>query len=86
MRPPKPVLTAVRAPADASARARHIRIAVASNVPARLTIAHVRHTVGRRLRTITIPIRPGRSTLRFPYTLKSAGGTVRGIYVVSRLG
>jgi hypothetical protein len=80
VRAPKPSLTVVRAPASASAHARRIRIAVASNVPATLTITHARHTVGPRLRTITIRLRPGRSTLRFAYTLRSPGGTVRGIY------
>jgi hypothetical protein len=80
----RPTFRVARAPAHVPSSARHIRITVASTVPAVLTIAGARHRVDRKPRTITIAIRPGRSTLRFRYALTSPGGVTRGIYVATR--
>lgn len=80
----RPLLTVVRAPASVGRRARALKITVASNVPAVFTIAGVRHQVNPKPRTITVGIRPGRSTLRLNYSLSSPGGATRGTYIVSR--
>ena len=78
------MLTLVRAPAKLSAHARQLTIKVASNVPATFTIAQIRHQIGSRPRSITIVVRPARTTLRFRYSLRAAGGPARGTYVVTR--
>jgi hypothetical protein len=73
-----------RAPTQVAGNARHLKIVVASTVPAVLTIAGVPHPVDRRPRTITIAIRPGHSTLHLKYVLRSPGGVTRGTYVAGR--
>ena len=73
-----------RAPMRVSSHARHLRIVVATTAAAVLTIGGARHKVDRRRRTITITIRPGRSTLRLKYVLSSPGGVTRGTYVAAR--
>jgi hypothetical protein len=81
---PNPVLTQVRAPSKVPATARRIRITIASNVAADFTIAGAHHHLTSRPRTLTIAIRPGQTTLRLRYTLRSSGGIAHGTYVVSR--
>jgi hypothetical protein len=80
----RPTFVVAHAPTTAAATARHIRITVASSVPAELTIAGVRRSVDRKPRTITIAVRPGHSTLRLRYALSAAGGVTRGTYVIGR--
>jgi hypothetical protein len=81
---PNPVLTQVRAPSKVPPTARRIRITIASNVAADFTIAGAHHHLTSRPRTLTIAIRPGQTTLRLRYTLRSTGGIAHGTYVVSR--
>jgi len=79
-----PSFLVARAPTHVSASARHVRLTVASTAPAVLRIAGARYRVGRKLRTISIAIRPGRSTLRLGYSLRAPGGVTRGTYVITR--
>ena len=79
-----PILTQVRAPTKVPPTARRIRITIASNVAADFTIAGAHHHLTNRPRTLTIAIRPGQTTLRLRYTLRSTGGIAHGTYVVSR--
>ena len=81
---PNPVLTQVRAPTKVPPTAQRIRITIASNVAADFTIAGAHHHLTNRPRTLTIAIRPGQTTLRLRYTLRSTGGIAHGTYVVSR--
>lgn len=81
---PDPVLTQVRAPTMVPPTARRVRITIASNVAADFTIVGAHHHLTNRPRTLTIAIRPGQTTLRLRYTLRSSGGTAHGTYVVSR--
>jgi hypothetical protein len=74
------------APLLVSARARTVRITIASTAPATFTIAGRRHAVGPRPRTITIRIRHGRSPLVFPCSLRSPGGVIQGRYIAMRRG
>ena len=80
----RPAFRVASAPKRISPRARTLRLVVASNEPAVLTIAGRRHAVDRTRRTIRITVRPGRSTLRLAYALHSRGGTTSGSYVVTR--
>ena len=73
-----------RAPNHLSPRARRLRITIATTVAAVLTIGGRRHEVGRRPRTLAIAVRPGRTKLRLRYSLRSPGGVIRGIYVLTR--
>jgi hypothetical protein len=82
--PVPPTFLLARAPTRVSANARSVRIVVASNAPAVLTIAGARHRVDRKPRTIKIKIRPGRSPLRLKYTLRSSGGVTQQTYVAAR--
>jgi hypothetical protein len=82
--PVPPALLLARAPTHLSASARSVRIVVASNVPAVLTIGGARHRVDREPRTITIKIHPGHSPLRLKYTLSSPGGVTQQTYVAAR--
>jgi hypothetical protein len=72
------------APLLVSARARTIRFRVASTMPATFTIAGRHYKVAAKPRTITIPIRRGRSPLVLRCSLRSRGGVVNGMYVVLR--
>jgi hypothetical protein len=80
----KPVFLVARAPSKVARTAHRLRMTIASNVPAVLRIGGARYTLGRKARTITITIRPGRSTLRLHYSLHSPGGTTTGTYVAAR--
>ncbi len=73
-----------RAPMHVSPHARRVRMVVAATTVAVLKIGGVRHRVDRRRRTVTIAVRPGRSTLLLKYSLSSPGGTIRGAYVATR--
>jgi hypothetical protein len=79
-----PAFLVARAPTHVAANARRVRIVVASTGPAVLTIAGARHPVDRKPRTITVAIRPGRTTLRLNYSLSSRGGVTRGTYTAIR--
>ena len=79
-----PVLTQVRAPTKVRARARRVRIKIASNVPAVFSIAGAHHRVSSKPTTITIAVRPGHTTLRLRYALTSTSGVAHGTYVASR--
>ncbi len=81
---PRPRFLVARAPSRIAPRARQVRITVAASAPAVLRIAGRRHRVARAPRTIAVAVRPGRSTLRLPYALRSAGGVLRGTYVINR--
>ena len=70
-----------QAPLAVSRRARSVRIRVASSTPATFIVAGRRYAVGPRPRTLTIPIRPGRSLLRLACALRSTGGVIRGTYI-----
>jgi hypothetical protein len=72
------------APLLVSARARAVRITVASTAPATLTIAGRRYPVNPRPRTIAVPIRRSRSPLVLLCSLRSTGGVVHGTYVALR--
>jgi hypothetical protein len=80
----QPTFLVARAPANVAPRARQLRMRLASTVPAVLRIAGSRHRLDRAPRTITIALRPGRSTLRFKYSLSAHGAITRGIYVATR--
>jgi len=73
-----------RAPKRLAPSARRVRIVVASNVPAVLTIAGGRYAVDRTPRALTIAIRRGRAPLRLAYSLSSHGGVTRGTYIARR--
>jgi hypothetical protein len=80
----RPTFLVARAPKSVAPTARRVRIVVASNVPAVLTIAGVRHAVDRTPRAVTIAIRPGHAPLQLAYTLSSSGGVTRGTYIATR--
>jgi hypothetical protein len=80
----RPTFLLVRAPKRVAPSARRVRIVVASNVPAVLTIAGGRYAVDRRPRALTIAIRRGRAPLQLAYALSSPGGVTRGTYVAAR--
>ena len=80
----RPRFLVVRAPKLVAPSARRVRIVIGTDVPAVLTIAGGRHAVGRTLRGLTIPIRPGRSPLRLAYALRSRGGVTRGTCIARR--
>jgi hypothetical protein len=80
----RPTFLVARAPKRVAPRARRVRIVVASNVRAVLTIAGGRHAVGRTPRALTIAIRPGSAPLRLAYALSSHGGVTRGTYIAAR--
>jgi streptogramin lyase len=84
VRAPAPAYLVAQAPAHLSPQARSVRITVASTLPATFTIAGKSYAVSRSPRTLAIAIRPGRSTLRLPCVLRSAGGTVRSTYIAAR--
>jgi hypothetical protein len=73
-----------KAPLLVSARARTVRITVASSASATFRIAGSGHAVGPRPRTFSVRIRRGRSPLVFRCSLRSPGGVVRGTYVALR--
>ena len=81
---PKPMLTFVRAQTKLSPRARHLKLTLASNVPALFTIAGSHHRIDPKQRAIQIAVHPGRSTLHLHYSLRAAGGIIQGTYIVSR--
>jgi ELWxxDGT repeat protein len=72
------------APLLVSARARTVRITVASSAPATLTIAGKHYAISQRVRRITVVVPRGKSLIRLPCTLRSRGGVVRGTYVALR--
>jgi hypothetical protein len=78
------MLTFVRAQTKLSPRARHLKLTLASNVPALFTIAGSHHRIDPNQRAIEIAVHPGRSTLHLHYSLRAAGGIVQGTYIVSR--
>ncbi|MBA2357110.1 MAG: hypothetical protein H0V84_01610 [Actinobacteria bacterium] len=69
----KPLFRVLEAPARLSRRARRVSLRVAATVPATLTIAGRRFPVGLRVRSLALPIRPGRSPLRLSLRLVSGG-------------
>ncbi len=73
-----------RASMRVSPHTRQVRIMVAATTAAVLKIGGARYRVDRRRRTITIAVRPGRSTLQLKYSLSSPGGVIRGTYVATR--
>ncbi|MGI8413613.1 MAG: hypothetical protein ACR2QA_14240 [Solirubrobacteraceae bacterium] len=84
VRPVPPTFRLTLAPTHVAPKARHVRVVVASTVPALLRIAGVGHPIGRRPSAITIAIRPGHGPLRLKYSLSSRGGVMRGTYVAAR--
>jgi hypothetical protein len=73
------------APELISAKARSVTIKVAAGLPATLTIAGKRYTVGpKAIRTIKVRIKPGKSLLELKCTLRSRGGVVTRTYVAFR--
>jgi hypothetical protein len=80
----RPAFLVARAPKRLAPGAQRVRIVVASNVPAVLTIAGRRYAVDRRPRALTIAIRRGRAPLQLAYALSSPGGVTRGTYVAAR--
>jgi hypothetical protein len=72
------------APLLVSIRARSLRMRIAASAPATFTIAGKHFAVARTPRAITVRFKPGKSILRLPCSLRSAGGVVRGTYVVLR--
>ena len=80
----RPRFLVARAPKRLAPTARRVRIVVASNVPAVLTIAGGRYALGRTPRALTLAIRRGRAPLRLAYSLSSSGGVTRGTYIAAR--
>jgi hypothetical protein len=80
----RPTFLVARAPKSLGPGARRVRIVVASNVPAVLTIAGGRYAVDRTPRALTIAIRRGRTALRLAYSLSSHGAVTRGTYIAAR--
>ena len=80
----RPTFLVARAPKRVAPSARRVRIVVAANVPAVLTIAGRRYAVNRTPRALTIAITRGRAPLQLRYTLRSDGGVTRATYVAAR--
>ena len=80
----RPTFLLARAPKRLAPSTRRVRIVVASNVPAVLTIAGNRYAVDRTPRALTIAIRPGRAPLQLAYSLSSPGGLTQGTYIAER--
>jgi hypothetical protein len=72
------------APLLVPARARAVRITLASSAPATFTIAGRRYAVGPGPRAVTVRIRHARSPLVLPCSLSSPGGVIHGTYVALR--
>jgi hypothetical protein len=80
----RPTFLVARAPKRLAPSAQRVRIVVAANAPAVLTIGGRRYAVDRRPRALTIAIRRGRAPLQLAYALSSPGGVTRGTYVAAR--
>jgi hypothetical protein len=74
----------LRAPARLAPGARRLTFRLATTVPATLRAAGRAYAVGRSLRALTVPVRPGRNVLRFPLRLTSHGRTSVTTLVVPR--
>jgi hypothetical protein len=82
--PARPVFLTARVPKRVAPTARQVRIVVAANVPAVLTIAGARYAINRTPRTLTLTITRGRTPLQLAYVLSSPGGVTRGTYIAIR--
>jgi hypothetical protein len=81
--PPRYLLFA--GPMLVSAKARKVKLEIASSVAATFTIAGKHYAVGpRKARTITVRIKPGKSVLRLRCTLRSRGGAVSRTFTALR--
>ena len=84
-----PAFTTLRAPARIAARARRVRLRLASTLPARLTVrgAGVRPARARvdpRARVVSVRVRRGATPLALRLTLRADGRAARGVVEVSR--
>jgi hypothetical protein len=79
-----PHLLDLRAPASVGPRARRLTFSVATTIPATLMAAGRRYAVGRGLRNVAVPIRPGRGPLRISLRLVADGKVTRTRLVVPR--
>jgi virginiamycin B lyase len=82
--PAPPVLTALRGPRHLSPRARTVRLKVASLVPDRLSIGRTHATIGRRARSVTVHVRPGRATLTIIVVVRSGRYVVQAPIAIAR--
>ena len=79
-----PRLLDLRAPASVGRRATRLGFAVATTIPATLTVSGRRYSVGRTLRRVHIPILPGRGIVRVPLLLAADGKVTRTLLVLAR--
>jgi hypothetical protein len=80
-----PQFTILRAPPRVSRSARSVRLRLASAVPAEVRIGARRYALTRRSRTISVPIKLGRSAVRLTLRLTAGGRTqVRTVNVARR--
>lgn len=78
-----PQFTVLQAPARMSPRARSVKLTVASALPGRLSVGGKRYPVGRKPRTISVAVKPGKAPLVVRLRLSVAGKTsTRALTVV----
>ena len=74
----RPQFLTLDAPASLGARARSFRLRVASSAPGTLTVARRSFRVGRRVRTVKIPVKPGSGPLTLRLRLSAGGSATSG--------
>ena len=79
-----PFFTRLTAPPTLSRRARRMTLVVATTQAALVRVAGRRFKVGRAVRRIHVPVRPGRETLTLRLTLTSAGKSTHRVVTVRR--
>ncbi len=80
VRPVKPRFIGLRVPPRVSRGARKVVLRVSSTVPALLRVGSLRASVDRRVRRLSVPIRPGRKAIVLRLRL-SAGGKTSAVTV-----
>lgn len=84
LRAAQPTFLRLSAPRRVSGTARLLRLRVASSIPATLRVGRQRFAVGRRMRSIRLRIRRGRSPLALRLILRAGGKRAVRTVVIAR--
>ncbi len=82
--PSPPVIRVLEAPGRISPRARSVTLRIALLAPARLTVRGRHYVVGRDVRVIRVPVKPGRRALGLVLMLRSGRYTQGALVTVNR--
>jgi Concanavalin A-like lectin/glucanases superfamily len=80
----RPFFLTLNAPARLTRTARSVSLRVATNVEATLKVSDQAFSVGRRPKTISVHITPGRGSLKLALRLSSHGNTASGSLLIPR--